>query len=224
MLLSEIPKSTGSKRVKTAQDQLFALNSLNPDKLFDIISTNELLPFKSLDDDSKFTYAVRVCYKRNFDIVSSNKDWTFGKCNFFGNYAIHKTDKSAPVYTDIGLLPWEDLGLFCFGYQVNDDKLVLGGVNFPLSEGDWTKYYSKLLSKLPEKCKFIDVIDKEVACFSMLVYDCEESDEGLVIPVWGYTLTGTPFNDYDKRTTFPDRFECEIDEDSKFTSMFVGPN
>lgn len=58
----------------------------------------------------------------------------------------------------------------------------------------------------------------------MLVYDFEESDEGLVIPAKGYTLTGTPFNDDDKWTTFPDRFESEIDEESKFTSMFVGPN
>lgn len=121
MLLSEIPKSTGSKKVKTAQDKLFALNNLNPDKLFDTISTRELLPFKSLEDDTNFTYAVRVCYKRNFDIVSSNKDWTFGRSNFFGNHAIHKTDKFAPVYTDIGLLPWEDLGLFCFDYHVSDE-------------------------------------------------------------------------------------------------------
>lgn len=224
MLLSEIPRSTGSKKVKTAQDKLFALNSLNPDNLFDKVSTKESLPFKSFDDDTKFTYSVRVCYKRNFDVVSSNKDWTFGKCNFFGNYAIHKTDKSAPVYTDIGLLPWEDLGLFCFDYQVSDDKVVLGGVNFPLSEGEWVRYYSKLLSKLPDKYKCIDVIDKEVACFTMLVYHYEESDEGLVIPVWGYTLTGTPFNDYDKWTTFPDRFDSEIDEESKFTSMFVVPD
>lgn len=58
----------------------------------------------------------------------------------------------------------------------------------------------------------------------MLVYHYEESDEGLVVPVRGYTLTGTPFNDYDKWTTFPDRFDSEIDEDSKFTSMFVVPD
>lgn len=224
MLLSEIPKNTGSKKVKTAQDKLFALNSLNPDKLFDKISSSELLPFKSLEDDTKFTYAVRVCHKRNFDVVSSNKDWTFGKSNFFGNYAIHKTDKLAPVYTDIGLLPWEDLGLFCFGYHVNDDEVVLGGVNFPLSKEDWIKYYSKLLSNLPDKYKCIDVIDTKVACFTMLVYHYDGSDDGLIIPVWGYTLTGTPFDSYNKFTTFPDRFDSELDEESNFTSMFVVPD
>jgi len=58
----------------------------------------------------------------------------------------------------------------------------------------------------------------------MFVYHYEVTEEGLIYPVRGYTLTGTPFNDGDKWTTFPDRFDIEIDEESKFTSMFVVPD
>lgn len=59
----------------------------------------------------------------------------------------------------------------------------------------------------------------------MLVYHYDGSDDDeLIIPSRGYTLTGTPFDGYNKLTTFPDRFECELDEDSNFTSMFVVPD